>query len=276
LKIIFSFIRIVCLFACIAGCKKEDDGITQVTQVNNDTIPQLPGWKLVWNDEFNGAIVDTGKWEYEVNGSGGGNNELQYYTANPSNSFIDNGALVIRALKENYLGKQYTSARLRTKYRGDWKYGRFEIRAKLPYGKGLWPAIWMLPTDYVYGGWPKSGEIDIMECLGDNTWKTYGTIHCADASGSHIQFGGNYSLPPDSASFAGAFHVFAIEWDSTTIQWFVDGINYYTTNRSAPFDQRFHLIFNVAVGGNWPGNPNEFTVFPQTMAVDYVRVYQRP
>ena len=261
----------------IYGCNKNDSGVTAATPSDTlGAIPQLPGWKLVWNDEFNRAVVDTSKWEYEINGNGGGNNELQYYTANPSNSSIENGALVIRAQKESYQGKQYTSARMRTRYRGDWKYGRMEVRAQLPYGKGLWPAIWMLPTDYVYGGWPKSGEIDIMECLGDNTWKVYGTIHCADANGNHIQFGGNYSLVQDSASYAGAFHVFAVEWDSTTIQWFVDNHKYYSMNRSAPFDQRFHILLNVAVGGNWPGSPNEFTTFPQLMAVDYVRVYQRP
>ncbi len=266
----------ICLLVCIACCKKEDNGITQPPPNITDSIPPLPGWKLIWNDEFNGAEIDTSKWSYEVNGDGGGNNELQYYTANSSNSYLDSGMLVIRAQKENYQGKQYTSARLRTIFRGDWKYGRIEVRAKLPYGKGLWPAIWMLPTDYVYGGWPRSGEIDIMECLGDNTWKVYGTIHFADSYGNHQQSGGNYSLPTDSASFAGRFSVFAIEWDSTSIQWYVDNIKYYSVARTAPFDQRFHLLLNVAVGGDWPGNPNEFTVFPQVMAVDYVRIYQRP
>jgi len=266
----------ICLFAFIAGCKKGDNNITEPTTVINDSIPQLPGWKLMWNDEFNGTIVDSSKWEYEVDGNGGGNNELQYYTARNSNSYVENGSLVMRAMKEDYQDKHYTSARMRTKYRGDWKYGHIEIRAKLPYGKGLWPAIWMLPTDYLYGGWPKSGEIDIMECLGDNTWKVYGTIHYADSFGNHAQNGGSYSLPIDSASFAGNLHVFTIEWDSTSICWFVDSMKYFDLKASAPFNQRFHLILNVAVGGNWPGSPNEFTTFPQTMVVDYIRVYQRP
>ncbi len=274
LKIFIILLCITFVLNSMWGCKKDDNGLVSATP--SDGIPQLPGWKLMWNDEFNGTKIDTSKWEYEVNGDGGGNNELQYYTANSSNSYLDNGALIICAQKENYEGKQYTSARMNTKYRGDWKYGRFEIRAKLPYGKGLWPAIWMLPTDNSYGGWPKSGEIDIMECLGDNTWKVYGTIHCADANGNHVQFGGNYSLPLDSASFAGSFHVFAVEWDSTSIQWFVDSIKYYSVIRSSPFDQRFYLILNVAIGGDWPGSPNEFTTFPQMMVVDYVRIYQRP
>lgn len=264
------------MLVCIACCKKEDNSITQPPVAINDSIPQLPGWKLIWNDEFNGTKLNTSKWSYEVNGDGGGNNELQFYTANSSNSNVENGMLVICAQKENYQGKQYTSARLRTIFKGDWKYGRFEIRAKLPYGKGLWPAIWMMPTDNVYGSWPKSGEIDIMECLGDDTWKVFGTIHFADAYGNHLQSGGSYSLPSDSTSFAGKFSVFAVEWDSASIQWYVDSMRYYSVTKSIPFDQRFYLILNVAVGGNWPGNPNEFTIFPQVMAVDYVRVYQRP
>jgi beta-glucanase (GH16 family) len=261
----------VLLLNCTGGCKSNSEGIASV--VPTDSIPQLPGWKLVWNDEFDGTSIDLNKWEYEVNGNGGGNNELQYYTANPLNSYIENGSLVIRAVKENYLGKQYSSARMRTLHKGDWKYGHVEVRATLPYGQGLWPAIWMLPTDPATG-WPSSGEIDIMECLGQDPWTIYGTIHFAQ-SGQHQQMGGNYKLRSDS-SFAAGFHVYAIEWDSTSIQWFIDGTRYFSANKGAPFDGRFHLLLNVAVGGNWPGSPNEFTTFPQMMVVDYVRVYQRP
>jgi beta-glucanase (GH16 family) len=253
------------------GCKSNDGGVASAAVT--DSIPQLPGWKLVWNDEFNQPSVDLSKWDYEVNGNGGGNNELQYYTANPANSYIQDGSLVLRAVKETYLGKQYTSARMRTLHKGDWKYGHVEVRAKLPYGRGMWPAIWMLPTD-PSSGWPTSGEIDIMECLGHDPWTVYGTIHFA-VSGQHQQMGGNYKLRTDS-SFAAGFHVFAIEWDSTSIQWFVDGTRYFTATKGAPFDQRFHLLLNVAVGGNWPGSPDEFTIFPQMMVVDYVRIYQRP
>jgi beta-glucanase (GH16 family) len=260
------------------GCKKEDSSTSSGNDETTveDTVPQLPGWKLVWNDEFNGSSVDLTKWEYEVNGNGGGNNELQYYTARDTNSYIKDGALVIQALKESYQNREYTSARMRTKYKGDWKYGRFEIRAKLPYGQGLWPAIWMLPTDYEYGGWPASGEIDIMESLGNDPWKIYGTIHFGSSAATHQQNGGSYSSPSTSPSFAGVSHVFAIEWDSTSVRWYVDSLKYYTADKTSPFDKRFHLLLNVAVGGNWPGNPNEFTTFPQTMIVDYVRVYQRP
>jgi beta-glucanase (GH16 family) len=253
------------------GCKKQSEGINSVNPT--DSIPQLAGWKLVWNDEFNGRTVDLSKWEYEVNGDGGGNNELQYYTSRPSNSYIQNGALVIQALKESYMGKQYTSARMRTRNKGDWKYGRVEVRAKLPYGRGMWPAIWMLPTDWEYGGWPMSGEIDIMECLGQDPWTIYGTIHFGQSVAAHQQIGGKYTSPTDS--YAAGFHVFAIEWDSTSFQWYVDGKKYFSATKGAPFDKRFHLLLNVAVGGNWPGSPDEFTAFPQTMVVDYVRVYQR-
>ncbi|MEK6650949.1 MAG: glycoside hydrolase family 16 protein, partial [Bacteroidota bacterium] len=177
------------------------------------------------------------------------------------------------ARKETYLGREYTSARMRTRFKGDWLYGRFEIRAQLPYGKGLWPAIWMLPTDWEYGGWPASGEIDIMECVGHEPWKVYGTIHYGSSPATRIQTGGNTSLT--AGTFAGDFHVFAMEWDSTAIRWYVDGRQYFTTSIGKPFDKRFHLLFNVAVGGNWPGNPDEFTTFPQRMTVDYVRVFRR-
>ena len=162
---------------------------------------------------------------------------------------------------------------MRTKYKGDWTYGRFDIRAKLPYGQGLWPAIWMLPTDWEYGGWPTSGEIDIMECLGREPWKVYGTIHWGASAQQHQSSGGNTSL--SVASFAGDFHTFTLEWVSTSFCWFVDGKQYFQTTKSTPFDRRFHLLLNVAVGGNWPGSPNEFTTFPQQMAVEYVRVYRK-
>jgi beta-glucanase (GH16 family) len=246
---------------------------------------EIAGWILVWHDEFEGRYIDTSKWEHEVNAWGGGNNELQYYTNRRENSFIRDGKLVIRAIKETYTGpegtREYTSARLRTFHKCDWKYGRFDIRAKLPEGKGLWPAIWMLPTDEVYGGWPASGEIDIMECLGQNPRKIYGTIHFGGPGNQHVYTGSSFEL--QKASFSEDFHVFTLIWDSTKIEWYVDGIQYYSTskwftingNYPAPFDQRFYLILNLAVGGNWPGPPDETTIFPQEMIVDYVRVYQK-
>lgn len=253
-------------------CKKDDQGVA-APSAPADTIPALPGWQLVWHDEFNGPSIDQTKWNFEVNGNGGGNNELQYYTDRASNAFIDNGQLVIQALQENYLGKSYTSARMNSNLKGDWTYGRFEARAKLPYGQGLWPAIWMLPTDWVYGGWPSSGEIDIMELLGQETTKIYGTIHYGSSPATHQQTGGSYVL--SAGSFAGSSHLFAVEWDTAGIHWFVDGTKYFETAHGSPFDKRFHLLLNVAVGGNWPGSPDASTIFPQKMFVDYVRVYRK-
>lgn len=257
-----------------AGCKQEEDAVVDTPETQpQDTIPPVPGWTLVWHDEFNGPDIDASKWDWEVNGNGGGNNELQYYTASRNNSYIDSGALVIRAVKEEYLGKHYTSARMRTLNKGDWRYGRFEARMKLPYGRGMWPAFWMLPTDWMYGGWPTSGEIDIMELVGHETNRVYGTLHWGDSPQAHQQAGGNYVL--SSGTFASGFHTFVVEWDSAGFRWFVDGTQYYARTMGWPFDQRFHILLNVAVGGNWPGNPDEFTYFPQTMIVDYVRVYRK-
>jgi len=255
----------------ISGCKK-GDGVTNPPDSTSNGSAIIPpaGYKLVWNDEFNTSSIDSSKWNYEVNGDGGGNNELQYYTNFRENSFIKDSCLVIQALKKSYNGKDYTSARLNSNGKGDWKYGRFEIRAKLPYGQGLWPAIWMLPTDWVYGGWPSSGEIDIMEELGQQANKVYGTIHYGNP---HQQQGTNYSLP--SGFFLSNFHVFVLEWDSTSISIFVDSIKYFSTKITKPFDQRFHFVLNVAVGGNWPGSPDYTTLFPQQMMIDYVRVFQK-
>ncbi len=257
----------------ILSCQEKSSPTSGEPGAPNDTIPTPAGWMLVWNDEFSGPRIDSTKWTHEVNDYGGGNNELQYYTARPENSFIEDGSLVIQARKEPYLTRQYTSARMITRLKGDWRYGRFEIKAQLPYGKGLWPAIWMMPTDSEYGGWPSSGEIDIMELLGHEPWKTYGTIHFGTSPATRQQSGGSYTLP--AGTFAGGFNVFALEWDSTQIRWYVNDVKYYQASIGPPFDKRFFMILNVAVGGNWPGNTDEFTVFPQRMTIDYVRVFRR-
>ena len=242
-----------------------------------------PGWELVWNDEFDGLALDRSKWEFEVNAQGGGNNELQYYLTN--NVKVRDGLLTIEARREHYTGpggtRDYTSARIRTKRKGDWRCGRFDIRAKLPKGKGMWPAIWMLPTDDRYGGWPNSGEIDIMELVGHEPNKVHGTLHYSDPVKGHDYKGTNYALT--TGTFADGFHIFRLAWEPGTMRWYVDGelyqtqTNWRTRNKSfpAPFDQRFHLLLNLAVGGNWPGQPDATTVFPQAMAVDYVRVYRK-
>lgn len=277
----FLLLSASCLLCLIVNCSSNENNPAQPI----DPTDTIPGWNLVWSDEFNGPNIDFTKWEHEVNGEGGGNNELQYYTNRDVNSFIDDGKLVIKALKETYTGpdgtRAYTSARLRTKYKGDWKYGRFEISTKLPIGQGLWPAIWMLPTDWVYGGWAASGEIDIMELLGQDPVRVYGTLHYGGGWPNNTQSGNSYVLT--SGSFTSTFHVFTLEWEQNKFRWYVDGILYQTQSSwysangdyPAPFDRRFHLLLNVAVGGNWPGNPDNTTTFPQSMIVDYVRVYKK-
>jgi beta-glucanase (GH16 family) len=242
-----------------------------------------PGWELVWNDEFDGTALDLSKWEFEVNARGGGNNELQYYVTN--NTHVSAGRLLIVARKERYTGAEgtraYTSSRIRTRGKGDWLYGRFDIRAKLPKGRGIWPAIWMMPTDNKYGGWPHSGEIDIMELLGHQPNKVYGTLHSSRTGGRHTSAGTNTTLA--AGSFADDFHVFRLDWEPVAMRWYIDDRLYQAQTNwqsrahsfPAPFDQRFHLIVNLAVGGHWPGNPESATTFPQAMVIDYVRVYRK-
>jgi len=275
------------LMICIAcalssSCDKQDDN--PVTAAD-DEIPIPEGYALVWHDEFDGLEIDDSRWEHEVNADGGGNNELQYYTDRSVNSYIENGALIIQALKEQYTGpggtRSYTSARLRTLKKGDWKYGRFEIRAKLPFGKGLWPAIWMLPTDWIYGGWPVSGEIDIMELIGDEPNKVYGTLHYGASYPNNKSSGDSYTLA--QGDFSEDFHIFMLEWEEKQFRWYIDSMFYQSQTEwwsengayPAPFDQYFHMLLNVAVGGNWPGNPDASTPFPQKMTVDYVRVFKK-
>jgi len=275
-------IFIVLSLFLLLSCSRQEQTPTKSQSIQID-IPQ--GWQLVWHDEFDGSDIDPSKWEHEVNAQGGGNNELQYYTDRAQNSYVKDGVLVIQALKELYTGpegtREYTSARLHTKNKGDWKYGSFVIRAKLPSGKGLWPAIWMLPTDNVYGDWAASGEIDIMELLGHEPNKIYGSLHYGGEWPKNVHTVGFYTLP--HGTFAQDFHVFSLQWSPTQFCWYVDGVLYqkqtewYTAKAPypAPFDQRFHLILNIAIGGTWPGDPDTNTVFPQKMVVDYVRFFKK-
>ncbi|HUI30274.1 MAG TPA: glycoside hydrolase family 16 protein [Candidatus Acidoferrales bacterium] len=264
-----NFVLTSFLLTIVSSCNSKHNPVSPPGDTTG--VPQLPGWTLVWHDEFDSSGIDLRKWNFEVNGNGGGNNELEYYTANPQNAYIDSGRLIIQALKQSYLGKDYTSARITTESKGDWTYGRIEVSAMLPYGQGLWPAIWMMPTDSYYGGWPLSGEIDIMEMLGQQANKIYGTIHYGQ---SNQQRQGTYTLP-SGRFFSNEFHLFAIEWDSVSISWYIDSTMYYKTYVGQPFDRRFFLILNVAVGGDWPGSPDYTTYFPQQMVVDYVRVYKK-
>jgi beta-glucanase (GH16 family) len=246
------------------------------------TEGQAQQWELVWSDEFDALAIDNSKWSFDMSTGlpliGWGNNELQYYTDREQNATIDNGVLVVEAREEPYQGMNYTSARLKTIHKGDWLYGKFEIRAKLPEGQGIWPAIWMMPTDAAYGGWPKSGEIDVMELVGHVPNVVHATVHFGADWPNNRHIGSRYELP--EGNFSGDFHVFSLEWEPGEIRWYVDGNHFFTVTpedlhpHPYPFDRRFHLIVNVAVGGNWPGSPDASTEFPQTMEIDYVRVYQ--
>ncbi|PAP77130.1 family 16 glycosylhydrolase [Rubrivirga marina] len=238
-------------------------------------------WQLVWSDEFDvDGAPDPANWNYDIGGHGWGNAERQFYTDRTDNARVEDGVLVIEAREEEYEGNDYTSARLVTRGTAAWTYGRIEARIKLPFGQGIWPAFWMLPTDSPYGGWPVGGEIDIMEYLGHETSRVHGTLHYGGGSIGHRYTGTSYDLP--EGSFDEDFHTFAIEWEPRRIRWYVDGELYQTqiswTSAGgpypAPFDSPFHLLLNVAVGGQWPGYPDETTTFPQRMEVDYVRVYQ--
>ncbi len=237
-------------------------------------VNAAPNWNLVWSDEFNGTSLNRANWTPEIGtGSGGwGNNELQYYTDRAQNVQVTGGNLVITAQKESYGGMNYTSARIKTQDLKSFTYGKVEARIKLPSGQGLWPAFWMLGSNISSIGWPKSGEIDIMERVNHNPYVN-GTVHW-DAGG-HAEYGrvsGNLDFSQ--------FHVYSIEWDSKYIRWFVDGQQFNEfyiengTGNTEEFQRPFFLLLNLAVGGNWPGSPNNSTPFPSQMLVDYVRVYQ--
>ncbi|HET6175712.1 MAG TPA: glycoside hydrolase family 16 protein [Candidatus Sulfotelmatobacter sp.] len=245
-------------------------------------------WTLVWSDEFNGpngSAVDSSKWASETGGGGWGNDELEYYTTRPQNAYLQDGNLVIKVLQEKYTGsdgvtRNYTSARLKTQGKFTQANGRFEARIKIPRGQGIWPAFWMLGDDIDKGGWPTSGEIDIMENIGKEPALVHGTIHGPGYSGAN-GIGASYVLP-SKQPFADDFHVYAVEWEPSAIRFYVDK-DLYTTrvpsdlpqNAKWVYDHPFFLLLNVAVGGGWPGSPDATTVFPQTMLVDYVRVFRR-
>ena len=250
------------------------------------TFAQETEWKMVWNDEFDGPKLDYSKWEIEVNAFGGGNNELQIYTDRKENVRIEDGRLILQARKDKHgiagTVREYSSGRIRSKNRGDWKYGKFEIRAKLPGGQGVWPAIWMLPTDEVYGTWASSGEIDIVEFKGQEPNVIWGTLHYGKQWPDNKHSGTQFRSP--DVDFTRDFHTFTLEWEEGVVRWLIDGKLYQTQTQwesaggkfPAPFDQNFHMVLNLAVGGGFVGNPDASTKFPAQFEVDYVRVYQRP
>ena len=250
---------------------------------NAAPVAPADDWRLIWSDEFkqpDGSAPDPSKWAFDVGGNGWGNNELEYYTSRTNNARIKDGKLVIEARQEDFGGKNITSARLLTKNKYSWTYGRIEARIKVPRGQGIWPAFWMLGTNIDFVHWPTCGEIDIMENIGKEPGTVHGTVHGPGYSGD-AGIGGPFALP-GGAAFADDFHDFAIEWERNRIRWFVDGQPYFTvTPASLPkgtqwvFNQPKFLLLNLAVGGGWPGYPDAKTTFPQRMVVDYVRVYNK-
>lgn len=263
-------------------------GVVVLLGACGEARPLTPGKmnpRLVWSEEFNySGLPDSSKWSYDLGDGcpdicGWGNNELQYYNAGRlKNARVENGHLAIEVHREKTGAREYSSARLVSKHKGDWTYGRIVVRAKLPTGRGVWPAIWMLPTDWVYGGWPESGEIDIMENVGYLPDSVFATVHTGRFN--HV-LGTQSTKGIASATLSTDFHEYSIEWDADKIDFLFDGRKYQTFPNKRegagawPFDRDFHLILNVAVGGNWGGKMGvDTSIWPQKMLVDYVRVYQ--
>ena len=242
-------------------------------------------WRLVWADEFAyTGLPDREKWSYDVGGHGWGNKELQFYTdRRKENARVENGLLIIEARRDRWRGHEYTSARLVSKTKGDWTYGRFEVRAKLPTGRGAWPAVWMLPTGWEYGGWPSSGEIDIMEQVGYEPKIVHSSVH---TKAYHHLINTQKTAKTSVENATTEFNVYAVEWTHEEIRGYINDRHYFTfknerlTNPAAdyrqwPFDKPFHLLLNVAVGGTWGGARGvDQSIWPQRMEIDYVRVYQ--
>jgi len=234
-------------------------------------------WILSWQDDFTSSELDRKKWHLDVGYTGKSNGELQIYTDRPKNVRLENNCLVIEAHLDEYEGYQYTSARITTAHLHSWVYGRFEARMKIPFGQGIWPAFWMLGDDRFTIGWPECGEIDIMENIGNHMDTIRGTVH-GPGYFRDDSYGVDYCCP--KLNFSDEFHLFAVEWEPNQIRFLTDDQLYSTvTPNNLPdrwvFDHPFHILINLAVGGIWPGYPDESTVFPQKLIVDYVKVYKK-
>lgn len=279
-----TLILLLLVFVLVGCDNGAPNGLEPLVATEDALIQTLDGgWVATWADEFNGSAVDETKWTFEINGDGGGNNELQYYTRD--NATVSDGTLKITAKHEDYLGKSYTSSRITTKYKNDMLYGRVQVRAKLPTGVGTWPAIWMMPTASVYGGWPDSGEFDIMEYVGYDPGVIHSTIHTDIYNGAQgTQIGYSYRMN----GIEDDFHTYDLIWEPGYMATYIDDdligeFRYnayynqnYTYDQVFPYDQQFFLILNLAVGGNWGGVQGvDANAFPTSLEVDYVRYYQR-
>lgn len=287
LKRLSILMAAVMISVTFSGCGDKDDSSSSSDNSSKVDVPQLEDYSLLYDDEFSGEKLDTAKWNYEPHEPGWTNSELQEYTESTDNVFIKDGKLVIKALKtqtENG-SDYYTSGKVTMQNKCDFTYGKVVVSAKVPEGKGLWPAIWMMPKDETYyGQWPKCGEIDIMEVLGSNVSTAYGTIHYGEP---HAEQQGVYNL--SSGTFADSFHEYSVEWEPGEMRFNIDGNLYHTVNDwfsavegeddkayPAPFNQPFFVQMNLAVGGTWPGNPDASTDFSKAeFEIDYVRIYQK-
>ena len=303
----FRILSVVSALALLSGCGSKPETSSEsssapesaaettqeetteaATEAEADSdIPEIEGYNLLWNDEFNGDALDETIWNYEPHEPGWTNEELQEYTTSTDNVFVRDGNLVIKAIKSEKDGKDYyTSSKVTAQNKKDFTYGKVVARAKAPEGKGLWPAIWMMPQDEsYYGQWPKCGEIDIMEVLGSDVKTAYGTLHYGEPHGEQ-----QGTVVLDNGSFADDFHEYSVEWEPGEMRWYIDDELYLTVNDwftavqgedekpyPAPFDQPFFVQMNLAVGGTWPGDPDENTDFDNAeFEIDYVRVYQKP
>ena len=286
---IINSILAASMLLSLSACGKKDEKKETSAETPAQTeaaVPELDGYNLLWNDEFDGEKMDQSKWNYEPHEPGWTNNELQEYTTSTDNVFVRDGNLVLKAIKTEKDGKEYyTSGKVTGQNKTDFTYGKVVVSAKVPEGQGLWPAIWRMPKDEShYGQWPKCGEIDIMEVLGNQTNIAYGTVHYGEP---HAEQQGIYTL--DKGTFADDFHEYSIEWEPGEMRWYIDGNLYNTVNDwytkvdgeemkdyPAPFNQLFFIQMNLAVGGDWPGNPDETTNFDNAVfQIDYVRVYQK-
>ena len=267
------FFTALLISSLLTGC----GSATSLFGPKTTPIPELPGWTLVWHDEFDGKKVNEENWTYDIGGWGWGNGEAQYYTSREENARLEDGLLVIEARQEKFENSYYTSARLKSQGIQEFQYGRVEARIKVPEGKGFWPAFWMLGAGFDGNNWPDCGEIDIMEFVGREPDLVIGTLHGPGYSGALglSQWNRQEFNVPDE------FHTYAIEWEEDTIRWYFDANHYFTVdredvgNREWVFNQPFFIILNLAIGGTLGGTIGLDTEFPSQLLVDYVRVYQK-
>jgi beta-glucanase (GH16 family) len=236
------------------------------------------GWALIWNDEFNSDFINDKYWTLQTGENIWGNNELQYYTDRMDNCYIEDGKLIIRGLQEKYGNSDYTSARIVTKDKLSFLYGKIEIKAKFPEGKGLLPAIWFLPCNDIYDNRLQNGEFELAEMLGNDPEEIYGVAHYSfnHKTRSYKKYS------DDTTDYSEDFHIYSVEWDSQKIEWLIDDKVYFTFNFNntfdenyKPFNQYFYLIINLAIGGDWPGDDLRKTTFPSLLEIDYVRYYEK-